>query len=91
MLLSQHEALGIRTTITLDEDAYEIAKARAQGQKTSLGKAISETVLAKNRVDYEVDTSDAFSKSRLPPGLPKVSMKAILEADAELRNLCCST
>lgn len=77
-------SMGIRTTITLDEEAYEIAKARAQSRKSSLGEAISQMILANNWTDYEVDSSGPFPKFKLPPDLPRVSMKEILEADAEL-------
>jgi hypothetical protein len=76
--------VSIRTTVTLDDEAYAVAKARAQSRKASLGEAISELILANNWTDYEVDTSGAFPKFKLAKKLGLVSMKSILEADAEL-------
>lgn len=84
MLICYDGDVGIRTTITLDDEAYAVAKARAQSRKASLGEAISELILSKNWTDYEVDTSEPFPKFKLPNNLPRVSMKTILEADAEL-------
>jgi len=76
--------VAIRTTVSLDEAAYEAAKARAANRKTSLGDAISEMILANTWTDYEVDNSGPFPTFKLPPGSPQVSLDTILDADSEL-------
>ncbi len=38
-------SLCMRTTITLDADAFRAAKAKAAREKVSLGKAVSELIL----------------------------------------------
>jgi hypothetical protein len=37
--------LGVRTTLTLDPDAFHAAKAKAAHENVSLGKAVSELIL----------------------------------------------
>ena len=45
---------GMRTTVNLDEDVYELAMACARGKKISLGAAISEFIRKGNEVrDFE--------------------------------------
>lgn len=41
--------VGMRTTVELSNDAYQVAKAFADQQKISLGKAISELIVRPKR------------------------------------------
>ena len=52
---------GVRTTLTLENDAFQAAKAKAAHENISLGKAVSDLILQGLRgVPYEATPSAVF-------------------------------
>lgn len=58
----RHDAI-VRTTVDLSDDAYYVARAHAAERRISLGKAISELILAPNAPRT---TQVAESRSKYP-------------------------
>jgi hypothetical protein len=42
--LQEMHTISMRTTVTLDDDAYELAMLRAKGKRITLGAALSESI-----------------------------------------------
>ena len=59
--------LSMRTTVTLDEDAYELASLYAKGKGIRLGKALSEMVRALQTAPPQESLPAGLK--RLPNGL----------------------
>jgi len=45
IIASSHHFIPMRTTLTLENDAYAVAKAKADHENISLGKAASDLIL----------------------------------------------
>ena len=59
--------IPIRTSITLDEDVYQLASLYAKGRRVNLSTAISE--MARKGVEAMQSTSPASRLKRAPNGL----------------------
>lgn len=67
----------MRTTLTLDDDSFEIARRFAKGRRISLGKAVSDLVrrgLARPHRTKEVNGLIVFD---LPEDSPKVTAEEV--------------
>lgn len=67
----------MRTTLTLDEDVYEVAAARARLHKISLGKAVSEMArrsLGPVRIEED---SRGFPVLRAPAGSARITTERV--------------
>ena len=72
----------MRTTVTLDDEAYEAAVTLAKTSGKRLGQVISD--LIRRAVQRPQDTSPGrkkrFPTFDVPPGAPMISLKAIRRA-----------
>lgn len=54
----------MRTTLTLDDDVFAVARQRAQRERTSLGEAVSRYVRDALRANAQVPVSSAAPRSK---------------------------
>jgi hypothetical protein len=67
----------MRTTLTLEPDAFEAAKAKAAHERLTLGKAVSELILqAIRQAQPEVEAAAVF---RSPGGLRAGPLASVLQ------------
>ena len=70
---------SVRTTIDISDEAYYIAKAVAREQKRSLGRVVSDFIIAKKG-----GLEDAALDSTQPSGFPTFRcMRRVTSADVE--------
>ena len=63
----------MRTTLTLDDEAFEVAKAYARARALRLSEAVSELILQSRRVRIGVVQRNGVWVFDLPPDAPRVS------------------
>jgi Arc/MetJ family transcription regulator len=76
--------LGMRTTISLDDDVFQEVKAYAVRQDVALGKAVSDLVRRGLRAPIQTHVVNGFHVVELPPGSPAVSTETVKKLEAEL-------
>ena len=74
----------IRTTISLPDDVYEVAKALAHCQEISIGNALAELVRRGMRASLEIEDAKAFPCFKDEARVPLVTAERIRELDDEL-------
>jgi negative regulator of replication initiation len=72
----------MRTTISLDDDAFRLVKRYAASRSLALGKAASELVRRAFSVPRPTRAVNGVQVFDLPPDSPRVTMKKVLESDA---------
>jgi hypothetical protein len=75
--------VSMRTTLSLDDEAFRLVRQYAGSRSIALGKAVSELVrraFAMPRPTRSVNGVQVFD---LPPDSPRISTKRVLEVDAE--------
>jgi len=73
----------MRTTLSLDDEAFRLVRQYAASRSIALGKAVSELVrraFAMPRPTRSVNGVQVFD---LPPDSPRISTKRVLEVDAD--------
>jgi hypothetical protein len=63
IIASSHHSIHVRTTLNLDNDAYAVAKAKADHENISLGKAASRLILQTVKLPQQGQKSDAIFRS----------------------------
>ncbi len=69
----------MRTTLTLEDDALEAAKALARRRRVTLGKAVSELVRRGARQMLATDTRHGLEVVKLRPGSAPVTSSRVAE------------
>jgi len=67
----------MRTTLNLDDDAFEIVKTYAAGRSLALGKAVSELVRRGNAAPLQTRVVNGFHVVVLPPGSTPVTSEQV--------------
>jgi hypothetical protein len=73
---------GVRTTISIDDDALRLAKQYAANRSLALGKAISELLRRAFTMPRPTRTVNGLQVFDLPPDSPRVTMKRVQDLDA---------
>ena len=74
----------MRTTVNIDDDAFDIAKRYAASRSLGLGKALSELVRKGVSHRWGMREEDGIFVVDLPKDSPKVTTKHILDLEDEL-------
>ncbi len=74
----------MRTTLTLEDDALEAAKALARRRRVTLGKAVSELVRRGARQMLATETRHGLEVVKLPAGSRRVTSARVAELLEEL-------
>ncbi|HKV24934.1 MAG TPA: hypothetical protein VJN93_10125 [Candidatus Acidoferrum sp.] len=74
----------MRTTLTLDADAFKEAKAYAKSRDVSMGKAVSELVRRGVRAPLQTRVVNGFHVAVLPPDSPRVTSQHVKQLEDEL-------
>lgn len=75
----------MRTTLNLDDDAFELIKHYAENRSVALGKAASELVRKGISARTPTRLVDGFVVFDLAPGGPKITTERVKELDSELQ------
>ncbi len=67
----------MRTTITIEDDAFAAAKAYARARALKLGPAVSELIRRGNEVKLPIKKVKGVWIFELPPGAPKVTARQV--------------
>lgn len=70
----------MRTTITLEDDAFTVAQAYAQARSLRLGQAVSELIRRASTGPLPVKEKDGVWVFDLPQDTPRVSARRIRES-----------
>jgi hypothetical protein len=74
----------MRTTLTLEDDALELAKALARRRRLTLGKAVSELVRRGARQELATETRHGLEVVKLPAGSVPVTSARVAQLLEEL-------
>lgn len=74
----------MRTTVSLDDDAFSIAKQYAEVRSIGLGEAISDLVRRGAAHRFGTKTIDGFAVVDLPDDSPVVSMEHLNDLEDEI-------
>jgi hypothetical protein len=74
----------MRTTITLPDDIYEVARGLAAARQISMGDAVAELVRRGLTNTSRLDTSSAFPRFSVPDDAPPITLENTLAAEDEL-------
>lgn len=74
----------MRTTLSLDDDVLQEAKAYAESRDLALGKAVSELVRRGLHAPLQTRVVNDFHVVDLPPGSPKVTTEHVRKLQEEL-------
>lgn len=75
----------MRTTLSLDDDVLQEAKAYAQSREIALGKAVSELVRRGLYAPLQTRVVNGFHVVDLPPGSPRVSSEHVRKLQDETK------
>lgn len=75
--------LLMRTTLTLPDDVYSIAKSVAVGEDVSLGDALAILVRRGLQPAAGIDTSNGFPMFRVPQGAEPITLERTLALQEE--------
>ncbi|HKW63209.1 MAG TPA: hypothetical protein VJN89_11735 [Candidatus Acidoferrum sp.] len=73
----------MRTTLSLDDDVLQEAKAYAQSREIALGKAVSELVRRGLCAPLQTRVINDFHVVELPPGSPRVTSEHVRKIQEE--------
>jgi hypothetical protein len=74
--------IDMRTTLSLDDDAFRLVKRYAAGRSLAIGKAVSELVRRAFTVPRPTRLVNGVQVFDLPPESPRVSTKKVLDLEA---------
>jgi hypothetical protein len=69
----------MRTTLSLDDDAYRLLKAYAKRRSVSLGEAASEVLRSELRPELKIRMVNGICTFALPSGSPKITSERVKE------------
>jgi hypothetical protein len=81
LLVAHH--VRMRTTLSLDDDAFRMAKRYASSRSLNLGKAVSELVRRAVITPRPMRLVNGILVFDLPPDSPRVTTKRVRALDAE--------
>jgi negative regulator of replication initiation len=73
----------MRTTISIDDDAFRLAKQYAASRSLALGKAVSELLRRAFTMPRPTRTVNGLQVFDLPAESPRVTMKKVQDLDAK--------
>lgn len=73
----------MRTTITIDDKAMEIARAQAAARGVSLGRVISDAVMRSRLLPLSYHLVNGLPVLDLPPDTPTITMEEVKRLDEE--------
>jgi negative regulator of replication initiation len=73
----------MRTTISIDDDAFRLAKRYAASRSLALGKAVSELLRRAFTMPRPTRTVNGLQVFDLPAESPRVTMKKVQDLDAD--------
>jgi hypothetical protein len=76
--------MGMRTTLSLDDDVFREAKVYAESRDIALGKAVSELVRRGLQAPLQTRVVNGFHIVELPPGSPPVSSEDVRNLQEEM-------
>jgi hypothetical protein len=76
--------IQMRTTLTLPDDVYAVAKSLAVRQGVSIGEAVAELARRGMNSEAPIDTSKVFPCFVLGPEVPALTLEQTLAAEDEL-------
>jgi len=74
----------VRTTLNIDDEAFERLRDYAESRSISLGKAASELLEKGLAASVPMRIVDGFVLFDPPPGTPRVNSKLVKELESEL-------
>jgi hypothetical protein len=74
----------MRTTLTLPDDVYEIARSLAHSKNISLGDAVADLVRRGLHPPANIKSSSGFPCFSVPPDAPPITLERTLEAEDSL-------
>ena len=74
----------MRTTLNLDDDAFQLLRKYSQTRSLALGKAASELVRRGATTPVPTRVVDGFVVFDVPPGGAKISSRRVKELESEL-------
>ena len=74
----------MRTTLNLDDDAFQLLRKYSQARSLALGKAASELVRRGATTPVPTRVVDGFVVFDVPPGGAKISSRRVKELESEL-------
>jgi len=75
---------GIRTTLNLDDDVFQVVRSYAESRSLPLGKAISELVRKGLASPTPTRTVNGIQVFDVPPDSPRITTKRVKELESEL-------
>jgi hypothetical protein len=74
----------MRTTLNLDDDAFQLLREYSESRSLALGKAASELVRRGANAPVRTRVVNGFVVFDIPPGGPKISSERVRELESEL-------
>ena len=74
----------MRTTLNLDDDAFQLLREYSETRSLALGKAASELVRRGANAPVRTRVVNGFVVFDIPPGGPKISSERVKELESEL-------
>lgn len=74
----------MRTTVSMDDDAFELVKQYAENRSLGLGKALSELVRKGASHKWGIREEDGIYVADIPANSPTVTTQHILDLEDEL-------
>jgi hypothetical protein len=83
IIMTKSHHISMRTTLSLDDDAFRLVKRYAASRSLALGKAVSELVRRAFTVPRPTRLVNGVQVFDLPPESPRVNAKKVRELDAD--------
>lgn len=74
----------MRTTLSLDDDVFQVVRNYAQSRSLALGKAVSELVRKGLAAPIVTRTVNGIQVFDLPPDSPRVTSRRVKELESEM-------
>lgn len=74
----------MRTTLSLDDDVFQLARRYAESRSLALGKAVSELVRKGLRAPLPTRMENGFLVFDVPPDTPPITSERVKELESEL-------
>jgi len=74
----------MRTTLSLDDDVFQVVRRYAESRSVAMGKAVSELVRKGLAAPVATRTVNGIQVFDLPPDSPRITTKRVKELESEL-------
>jgi hypothetical protein len=74
----------MRTTLSLDDDVFQVVRSYAESRSLALGKAVSELVRRGLNAPMSTKVVNGIHVVVLPPGSPEVTAERVKELENDL-------